>query len=139
MKSDLLLEVLSHHGQIVKEDEVELVDVPTMLGHTTILSNHTAYYGAVQIGVLRYKKNGVNKKVAIGTHGIVEVFKNHVTIIVHTAERAENIDVARAKIDKEEALELISNGIAKTPGGFDVQLALKLANYRIALGEEIES
>ena len=138
MKSDLLLEVLSHHGQTLKEDSVDSVRVQTMDGPVTILSDHTAYFGTVQIGIVEYVKNGKMKKLVMGSHGIIEVFKNHVTIIVHTAEKAEDIDIERAKQDRDEALELISKGIPKTPGGFDVHLALKLANNRITLGEEIE-
>lgn len=139
MKSDLLLEVLSHHGQTLKEDGVESVTVETPIGPTTFLSDHTAYFGAVQIGVVSYKKEGKIKKMVMGSHGIVEVFKNHVTIMVHTAEKAENIDIARARRDRDEALELIKNGIEKTEGGFEVYMALELANSRIALGEELEN
>ena len=93
MKSDLLLEVLSHHGQILKEDNVESVRVQTMEGPVTILSNHVAYFGTVQIGIVDYMKDGKIKKLVMGSHGIIEVFKNHVTIIVHTAEKAEDIDI----------------------------------------------
>lgn len=139
MKSDLLLEVLSHHGQTLKEDGVESVTVETPAGPTTFLSDHIAYFGAVQIGVVTYKKAGKIKKLVMGSHGIVEIFKNHITIMVHTAEKAENIDIERAKRDKKDAIEAIRKGLDKTEGGFDVHLALELANNRIALGEEVEN
>lgn len=139
MKKDLLLEVLSHHGQVVKEDEVESVRFQTIDGPVTILSNHISYFGAVQIGVVDYVLNGKVNKLVIGSHGIIEVFKNHVTIIVHTAERPEDIDIERAKRDRDEAMYLIDHGKPKTTGGFDSHLALKLAKARISLGEESEN
>lgn len=139
MKNDLLLEVLSHHGQVLKEDEVESVTVQTIDGPVTILSNHTAYFGAVQIGIIKYTLHKEEKKIVIGSHGIIEVYKNHISIVVHTAEKAENIDVTRARKDKEEALAAIDRGEKTVDDGFDVNLALKLANYRISVGEELES
>lgn len=139
MKNDLLLEVLSHHGQVLKEDEVESVTVETIDGPVTILTNHTAYFGAVQIGIIKYILHGKEKKIVIGSHGIIEVYKNHVSIVVHTAEKAEDIDINRAQKDREEALEAIKNGEKTVNNGFDVALALKLANYRIEVGKKVES
>lgn len=131
--SDLLLEVLSHHGQILKTDGVESVNLPTVLGPTTIMSNHCPLYALVQIGVLTYRKDDVERKIALGTHGIVEVYKNHVSVFVHTAEFAEDIDFARARKAREEALGLLKAGIEKTEGGLRAELALKKANMRLSL------
>ncbi len=136
---DLLLEVLSHHGQILKADNVEMVNLPTTKGPTTILNNHTSYMSLLNIGVLRYKKNGIEKKVALGTHGLVEVYKNHITVYVHTAENAESIDVLRAKRAKELAEGLLSKGISEIEAGFKADLALKKALIRLSLGKYDEN
>lgn len=135
---DLLLEVLSHHGQILKADGVEMVDVPTAMGPTTILKNHTSYISQLEIGVLKYKKDGIIKKVALGTHGIIEVYKNHVSIFVHTAENEEDIDIARAKRAKELAEGLLAQGIDEIESGFRAELALKKALVRLSLGKSNE-
>lgn len=135
---DLLLEVLSHHGQILKADGVEMVDVPTLQGPTTILRNHMSYISQLEIGVLKYKKDGIVKKVALGTHGLIEVYKNHVSVFVHTAENEEDIDVARARRAKELAEGLLSQGIEEIEAGFRAELALKKALVRLSLGEHNE-
>ena len=136
--SDLLLEVLSHHGQILKTDGVESVNLPTIMGPTTIMSNYCPYYGLVQIGILTYRKDGVERKIALGTHGIAEVYKNHVSVFVHTAEFAEDIDFERARKSREKALGLIEAGIEKTEGGLRAELALKKANIRLALMNKVQ-
>ena len=135
----LLSEVLSHHGQIVKADNVEMVNLPTVNGPTTILRNHTSYMSLLNIGVLRYKKDGIEKRVALGTHGMVEVFKNHVTVYVHTAENEEDIDIIRAKRAKELAEGLLSKGINEIEAGFKADLALKKALIRLSLGKSNEN
>ncbi|MDD2371696.1 MAG: ATP synthase F1 subunit epsilon [Firmicutes bacterium] len=135
---DLLLEVLSHHGQILKADNVEMVNMPTVNGPATILRNHTSFISLLNIGVLRYKKDGIEKKVALGTHGIVEVYKNHVSIYVHTAENEEDIDIMRAKRAKELAEGLLSQGIHEIEAGFKAELALKKALIRLSLGKTHE-
>ncbi len=135
---DLLLEVLSHHGQILKADGVEMVDVPTINGPTTILRNHISYISQLEIGVLKYKLNGITKKVALGTHGMVEVYKNHVSVFVHTAENEEDIDVARARRAKELAEGLLAEGIEEIETGFKAELALKKALVRLSLGKSNE-
>lgn len=132
---DLLLEVLSHHGQILKADNVDMVDVPTLNGPTTILRNYTSYIAQLEIGVLKYRKDGVLKKVALGTHGMIEVYKNHVTVFVHTAENEEDIDYARARRSKELAEGLLAKGIDEIEAGFKAELALKKALVRMSLGE----
>ncbi len=135
---DLLLEVLSHHGQILKADNVEMVNIPAINGPTTILNNHASYISLLNIGVLRYKKEGIEKKVALGTHGLVEVYKNHISIYVHTAENEEDINVIRAKKAKELAEGLLSKGINEIEAGFRAELALKKALVRLSLGKTYE-
>jgi F-type H+-transporting ATPase subunit epsilon len=135
---DLLLEVLSHHGQILKADGVDMVDVPTVMGPTTILRNHISYVSQLEIGILKYRKDGILKRVALGTHGMVEVYKNHVSVFVHTAENEEDIDVARARRAKELAEGLIAQGIEEIETGFRAELALKKALVRLSLGETHE-
>lgn len=136
---DLLLEVLSHNGQILKADNVEMIVVPGEVGPTTILKNHAPYFGKLNIGVLRYIKDGVEKKAALGTHGIVEVYKNHVSIFVHTAENEEDIDVARARRAKEWAEDILAKGIVEIETGYRAELALKKALIRMSVGEKHES
>lgn len=134
---DLLLEVLSHHGPVLKEDNVEMVLLPTKLGPTAILRNYAPFYTALKIGVLTYRIEGVEKKVALGTHGIAEVYMNHISVFCHTAENAENIDMDRARKSKEKAEAIIARGGERTEGGLKAELALKKALVRLAVGAEI--
>lgn len=137
--SDLLLEVLSHHGQILKVDHVEMVKVPSVLGSTVILRNHASYYGELEIGVLSYRTvGGVERRIAIGTHGIVEVYKNHISVFSHTAEASEDIDVVRARRSKEIAEGLLADGIEKTDGGLRADLALRKALVRLSIASQDE-
>ena len=133
---DLLLEVLSHHGQILKEDLVEMVQLPTVSGPVTILRNHAPYYATLDIGILTYRVNGQEEQVALGTHGLAEVFMNHVSVFCHTAERADSIDVERALRAEEKALALMEAGVSFSEGGLPPAIVLKKARLRLKLAKK---
>ena len=93
--------VVAPDGQVFNK-EVEFVVVPGVTGEIGILPNHAPLVAGLGIGVIRYKDEGVDKKIAI-SGGFMEVANNKVTVLAKTAEKAEDIDVERAKAAKERA------------------------------------
>jgi F-type H+-transporting ATPase subunit epsilon len=97
------LEVITPERVVVKE-EVEAVVVPSKDGLLGILRNHAPFIGALDIGVLKYLKDGHHRYIACN-EGIFEMTGSELRILSDTAEPGEIIDVERAKEAQKRAEE----------------------------------
>jgi len=128
MAGTFSLRIVSPEGDVLKED-VEFVVLPGGAGELGILPNHAPLIAGLDIGVLRYTLNGVNKRVAIAG-GFVEVVDNSAIVLADTAELSEDIDLARAVEAKERAVKRL----ASSTNELDVrraEYALRRASARI--------
>lgn len=84
------------------------VNVPLGDGSMGILANHSSMVSAIVPGVLTYRtvKDGPLQKAAV-SDGLIKVENNEVLILVDTAEKAEDIDIIRARKAAEEAKEAL--------------------------------
>ncbi|AMP20212.1 hypothetical protein AZF37_02605 [endosymbiont 'TC1' of Trimyema compressum] len=131
----LTLEVLSFDGQILKEDSVEMVNIDTTMGPINILKDHAPLMTALDIGVLSYIKKGKEEAfIALGMNGFAEVFDDHVSVIVNTAEKQEDIDLVRARRAKERSEAALKSG-AGLEADLKAEIALKRAVTRISCKE----
>ena len=86
------------------EGECDKLIFPAYDGDVEILANHEQLTAQIAIGELRYVATGVSDwQKAVVSGGIVTVDNNVVTVIVYSAEKPEEIDVARARAAKEKA------------------------------------
>ena len=80
--------------------------VPEYDGQKEILAHHEDMVIAVNDGEMRFQPEGSdNWEYAVVGIGFVEIVNNRVTLLVDSAERPEEIDVARAREAKERAEE----------------------------------
>ncbi|ANB59465.1 F0F1 ATP synthase subunit epsilon [Anoxybacteroides amylolyticum] len=86
----------------VYEADVEMVSTKAKSGELGILPGHIPLVAPLEIGSVRLKKDGKTEFIAI-SGGFLEVRPDKVTVLAQAAERAEDIDVARAKAAKERA------------------------------------
>jgi F-type H+-transporting ATPase subunit epsilon len=93
--------VVTPDGPIL-EDNVEMVSAKAQSGELGILPGHISMVAPLKIGAVRLKKGTSTELVAV-SGGFLEVRSDQVTILAQSAERAENIDVARAKAAKDRA------------------------------------
>jgi len=110
MAEKLKLEMVTPYKRILSEDVDEL-SAPGTLGDLGILPGHTPLLTTLKVGELTYKKEGETVHVAVNW-GYVEVEEDTVTVLVETAELADQIDLERAKaaFDRaEEALRTLSS------------------------------
>ena len=71
--------------------------VPEYDGQKEILAHHEDMVIAIDEGEMRFQPEGTdNWEYAVVGMGFVEIVNNRVTLLVETAERPEEIDVARA-------------------------------------------
>ncbi len=101
MASQIKLEIVTP-DRVVLSEEVDYVGVPGVMGQFGVLKNHIPYLAALSIGTLYYKKGSETKYVFV-SGGFAEVNGDTITILAESAERAEEIDVERAKKAKERA------------------------------------
>ena len=83
---------------------VSEVQVPGKNGYMGILPGHAPLLGLLGIGTLAYVSVSDGKKRYLSTHGgFVEVLDDHVRVLADCAERAEEIDIQRAKAALQRA------------------------------------
>ena len=103
--ADLLeLEIATPARQLVHE-QVSDVQIPGKDGYLGILPGHAALSYAAGSGPRRY--------LAIDG-GFLEVLEDHVRVLADSAERAEDIDVDRAKSDLARAQQQLASTDADT-------------------------
>jgi len=89
------LEVATPERQLVRE-EVSEVQLPGKDGYLGILPGHAALLSQLGAGYLSYTA-GVHRRYLAVAGGFVEVLPGHVRVLADIAERAEDIDIPRAK------------------------------------------
>jgi F-type H+-transporting ATPase subunit epsilon len=103
LPNQIQLSVVTPDRQVVQES-VDAVTVPGKGGYLGILPGHAPLLSELTIGELDYSHQGAKRSLAV-CWGFVEVLPDRVIVLAHTAERAEEIDVARAERAKERAEE----------------------------------
>lgn len=125
----LSLEIITPEKVLVKE-EVDMVEANGSLGEFGILPGHTEFLTTLEIGEVRYMKDGKTYTLAT-SGGIAEVVNDTITLLLDTGELAEDIDVARAQIAHDEAQERLKDMTIDNTEYRKYELALLRAITRI--------
>jgi F-type H+-transporting ATPase subunit epsilon len=115
--------------RMVYSGEADMVIAPGIEGVLGILPRHAPLLTALQVGELRVKNDGEEITMAIGG-GFMEVSPDKVIVLADTAERAEEIDIARAEAARERAERLLR----EKPDGVDlagIEGALRRSRIRL--------
>ena len=99
MADKLQLEVVTPQRRVVAES-VDAVTVPGLGGELGILPGHTPLISQLQTGVLSFSQGGAAHQLHV-SGGFVEVKDDHVSVLAEVAERPEEIDAARARLQWE--------------------------------------
>jgi len=105
MAETLELEIATPERQLVRE-QVSDVQVPGKDGFLGILPGHAALLGQLGAGALCYTTAGRSHYVAIAG-GFLEVLEDHVRVLADSAERAEDIDLEKAKAELQRATDAL--------------------------------
>lgn len=101
MMKTIKVSVVTPDGPVYEAD-VEMVSTKAKSGELGILPGHIPLVAPLEISAVRLKKEGKTEYIAV-SGGFLEVRPDKVTILAQSAEKAEDIDVARAKAAKERA------------------------------------
>lgn len=112
MSSNIIYFQIVTPEKVLMKEQVKQVTVPTKMGEITVLPNHIPLVATLKPGVIELEKETGEKEIISISGGFLEVLKDKVVLLADTAERAEEIDLARAEVAKKKAEEVVS-GIRK--------------------------
>ena len=110
MADKLRLQVVTAE-RVTFDDDVDVVVAPGSLGELGILPMHAALLTTLAPGPLRIRQ-GPEEIVLALAGGFLEVRDNRVIVLAEAAERADEIDTARAEAARQRALTALKE--AKT-------------------------
>jgi len=117
LPTKLQLEVVTPDRSLVRE-EVDEVQVPGAEGYFGVLPGHAPLLATLKVGELWYRVGQEKHYLAIAG-GFAEVLPDRVTILAQVAERAEDVDIARAEAARKRAEERL----AQPPQDFNLERA----------------
>jgi len=120
--------------RVVYSEEVDVVVAPGVEGQLGILPHHAPLMTMLQPGELQFRKGGEEFSLAI-TGGFLEVRPDRIIVLADAAERAEEIDIARAEEAKRRAEERLSHRIPEADAA-RAEIALRRALARLKVVEK---
>ncbi|HEY1493218.1 MAG TPA: F0F1 ATP synthase subunit epsilon [Candidatus Solibacter sp.] len=133
MAETLELEVATPERELVRE-QVSEVQVPAAQGYLGVLPGHAPLLGMLGIGTLSYVVGGNKRHISVHG-GFLEILEDHVRVLADVAERAEEIDIQRAKAALERSQrEALNPALGVDPA--EALAATMRAEARLATAEK---
>jgi len=132
MADDIVLELVTPERAVVSE-QVNDVQVPGLDGYLGILPGHAPLLSLLGAGCLSYAAGSRRHFLAV-QGGMVEVLPGQVRVLATIAERAEDIDLAKARADLERAEHELQNPLTGQTTSAALE-AVALAQARVAAAE----
>jgi F-type H+-transporting ATPase subunit epsilon len=127
MAETIQLEIVTPERLVINE-AVEYIEIPGQTGYLGVLPGHAPLITELAPGELSYRTGSQTKRLAVAW-GFAEVLQTKVTILAEAAEKAEEIDTARAEAAKKKAeAELQKSGLEINE---EAQEALQRAQARL--------
>jgi F-type H+-transporting ATPase subunit epsilon len=101
LPTSIQLQIVSADRSLVNE-QVDEVEIPGADGYFGVLPGHTPLLALLGAGELWYRQ-GQDKHYLMLAFGFAEVQPDRVTILAETAERPDDIDLARAEAARKRA------------------------------------
>lgn len=130
LPTSIELRIVTPDKLLVKED-VDEVQIPGTEGYFGVLPGHTPMLASLAVGETWYRK-GQEKTYLSLAFGFCEVLPDRVTILATLAERAEDIDVARAEEAKKRAEARLAQANPEEYEAARVALVKSLARLQVS-------
>jgi F-type H+-transporting ATPase subunit epsilon len=127
MADTIQLEIVTPERLVVNE-AVDYIEIPGKTGYLGVLPGHAPLISELAAGELSYRMGNQTKRVAVAW-GFAEVLQSKITILAETAEKAEEIDTARAEAAKKKAEAELQK--AGPEGNAEAEAALQRATARL--------
>ena len=129
----LKLQIITPERVVFEEEDVESVTIPGSEGELTILPSHAPLMTELNPGPLVFRKGNDEIDVAL-SGGFLEVREDKVIVLADTAERSDEIDLARAEEARQRAQELLATREGAADSAL-VMAALERAQARLRVAE----
>lgn len=120
--------------QSVYSEDVDMVIAPGIQGQLGILPQHTPLMTMLEPGELIVKKGGEEFYMAV-SGGFLEVRPDRVIVLADSAERAEEIDMARAEEAKRRAEKMLEEKYVPGVDAARAEAALRRSLLRLKIAE----
>lgn len=121
--------------RLVFSEDADIVLVPGVEGEMGILPHHAHLMTAIQPGEIMVRKGTEEYYLAV-SGGFLEVKPDRITILADAAERAEEIDIARAEAAKKRAEERMAHRGAAELDTARAEASLHRALARLKVAEK---
>jgi F-type H+-transporting ATPase subunit epsilon len=121
--------------RVVFADDVDVLVAPGVQGQLGILTHHTPLMTTLEPGELLMRKSGQEFILAI-SGGFLEVRPDRIIVLADAAERAEEIDIARAEAAKKLAEERLQERRVPSVDEAQIEAALRRALIRLKVAEK---
>ena len=107
----LRVQIVTAEREVFAEEAVDMVVAPGAEGVVGILPRHAPLLTTLQPGIIRIKRGGGEEAMAVGG-GFLQVARDQVLILADTAERADEVDEARAEEARQRAHQALGEALA---------------------------
>jgi F-type H+-transporting ATPase subunit epsilon len=132
MADTFQLEIVTPEKLVVK-DTAEEAQIPATTGYIGVLPGHAPLITELGAGEISYRSGGQTHRFATAW-GFAEVLPDKVTVLAETVERADEIDVGRAKQDLTEAEDALKQAQSEEEVAKDLG-RVRRAEARIEVAE----
>ena len=116
--------------RLIVHDNVDEVELPGLEGYLGVLPGHAPLLTTLKPGEMWYRK-GAEKRYAFVGGGFAEIVGDRVSILARVAEKAEDIDTARADAAKRRAEDRLAKSGTAAMDAERARTALVRANARL--------
>lgn len=134
MAEKMKLEIVTPYSKVV-DMEVDEVTATGKLGEFGVLPGHAPFLTSLNIGELVYKNNGIAEHMALNW-GYFEICDDKIIVLVETAEKADEIDLERAKAAMGRAEEALRKLTAEDKQFKIYEAALERAVIRMQVASK---
>jgi F-type H+-transporting ATPase subunit epsilon len=130
LPTSIQLQIVTPDKLLVSE-QVDELQIPGSEGYFGVLPGHTPMLASLAIGEMWYRKGQETTYLSLA-YGFCEVLPDRVTILAQLAERAEEIDIARAEQAKKRAEERLAQADPEEYEAARVALVKSLARLQVS-------
>src|SRR5262245_51029821 len=130
----LRVQIVTAERQLLADDDVDMVVAPGIEGVVGILPRHAPLLTTLQPGPIRIKRRGTEETLVVGG-GFLQVARDRVLILADTAERADELDAARAEAARQRAQRALTEAVqsGQRLQAEAARVALRRAEARISV------
>jgi F-type H+-transporting ATPase subunit epsilon len=101
MAGEIHLEIVTPNGVELRADVSEFT-APSVIGEFGVLPGHRPVLAALRTGIVTYKKDGVETRVAVGP-GFAEIADDRANLLTDKFITKDDVDPVRTRLDLKEA------------------------------------